>query len=81
VKVRLVCTGRPVRRVTNEPIGAACMAMFVGLVDTARVIGWRVGARADDGTFPTMCPACARPGVCDDEDTGQAVNLEPLPGM
>lgn len=77
----LTCAGRPVRRVDNQPIGPACLARYVGEVESARVLGWRVGPAAEDGSRQAMCPACARPGADESETIGQVANLEPLPGM
>lgn len=75
----LVCAGRPVRRFDNSVAGAACGTTYDGPVDSARVIGWRVGP-AVDGDRPAMCPSCARPGVADDDDSALA-DLVPLPGL
>lgn len=75
----LVCAGRPVRRFDNSVAGAACGTTYAGPVDSARVIGWRVGPGVA-GDRPAMCPSCARPGVVDEEEAG-SVNLVPLPGL
>lgn len=79
----LVCTGRPVRRYDNAPQGEPCNTRYqiteTCSADSARVLGWRVGPARPDGTRPTMCPDCARPG--DIEAPGQAAILEPLPGL
>jgi hypothetical protein len=75
----LVCDGRPVRRFDNQPAGESCGATYPGRVESARVAGWRVGPPRPDGSRPTMCPACARPGAT--EETPGAAILEPLPGL
>lgn len=75
------CTGRAVSRITNEPAGPACFAVYAGAVESARVLGWRVGPAGPDGVRPAMCPNCRRPGSATDEELpGQDV-LEPLPGL
>jgi hypothetical protein len=74
----LVCTGRPVRRYDNQPLGAPCGALYAGSDESARVAGWRIGPDRLDGR-PVMCPACARPGA--DDETPTATALEPLPGL
>lgn len=80
--VTLTCAGRPVRRTDNQPTGTTCLARYVGEVESARVLGWRVGPPAADGSRPAMCPACARPGRDEEtETTGQVATLEPLPGL
>lgn len=77
----LTCAGRPVRRVDNQPVGATCLARYVGEIESARVLGWRVGPAGPGGDRPAMCPACARPGDTEPETTGQVADLEPLPGL
>lgn len=75
-----MCTGRPVRRLDNQPTGAPCGATYPGGVDSARVAGWRIGPPDETGGRPAMCPTCGRPGADDatDDLTG---HLEPLPGL
>jgi hypothetical protein len=82
----LVCTGRPVRRYNNAPVGEPCNARYQLpeeyqrlAIESARVAGWRVGPARPDGTRPAMCPDCARPG--DTEPADQAAILVPLPGL
>lgn len=79
----LVCTGRPVRRYDNQPRGQPCGARYDGLVDSARVAGWRVGpADPQDPDAPrlAMCPSCCRP--CDpDPDPAEPAMMPTLPGL
>lgn len=81
--MRLVCTGRRVRRYDNQPRGQPCGASYDGLVDSARVAGWRVGLadpQDPDGPRSAMCPSCARP--CDPDPDPVAPALMPtLPGL
>ena len=76
----IVCTGRLVRRLDNQPTGAQCGAVYPGSLESARVVGWRVGPPDENGARPAMCPSCARPGETE-ETTDQADHLEPLPGL
>lgn len=77
----LRCTGQPVRRYDNQPTGVRCFAVYPGAVESARVIGWRVGEPGPDGVRPAMCPTCGRPGAGDEGETSWRGALEPLPGM
>jgi hypothetical protein len=77
--VSVVCTGRPVSRFDNRPVGDECGAEYPGGEESARVAGWRVGRLRPDGTRPAMCPRCAR--ASGQDETPPVVVLEPLPGL